>query len=179
MNRFRLVLPLTLVVLGVAFSLPGCGVFSGGGTAAARSLKEDPKVAWLHCQISGRRDGACAWDNINQASEGRPARRSCYGNAPGGSVRLNPRMLRGMRRLTNKGYTFRVTALAGASHSRNSRHYSGLAFDIDTLNGQRISWSHPDWRRFLADCRKLGATETLGPGDRGHSTHLHVAWPRD
>lgn len=176
MKRLRLVLPLLVLAVGLALSLPGCGVFFGGGTAAARSLRDDVRVSWLRCQVSGRRDGACAWDNIQQAASGRAAWRSCYQNAPGGSVRLDGRMLRGMRRLLSRGYSFRVTSLAGASHGRQSLHYAGLAFDIDTLNGKRISRSHPEWREFLADCRELGATETMGPGDPGHATHLHVAW---
>lgn len=178
MKGMRLILPLLMVALGALVSLPGCGVLFGGGSAAARSLKDDARVSWLRCQVSGRRDGACAWDNIRQAASGRAARRSCYENAPGGTVRLDARMLRGMRRLVSRGYSFRVTSLAGASHGRKSLHYAGLAFDIDTLNGERISWGHPGWRAFLRECRDLGATETLGPGDPGHATHLHVAWPR-
>lgn len=144
----------------------------------ARWLKDDPAISWLHCQLSGARDGACALDNITQASVGHPVRRSCYGNAPGGAVRLDPRMLRAMRDLAKRGFTFRVTSLAGASHGHKSLHYSGLAFDVDTINGQRVSWGNPHWRSFVRRCRELGATETFGPGDPGHSSHVHVAWPR-
>jgi len=93
-------------------------------------------------------------------------------------VRLDPLMLRAIKILAKEGYRFRVTVLAGASHSSKSRHYAGLAFDVDHLNGFKISDSHPYWRRFLQRCRELGATETLGPGDAGHSRHVHAAWPR-
>ncbi|WP_327177138.1 hypothetical protein OG599_18890 [Streptomyces sp. NBC_01335] len=30
----------------------------------------------------------------------------------------------------------------------------------------------------MAACRKLGATEVLGPGDAGHARHVHCARPR-
>jgi hypothetical protein len=26
-------------------------------------------------------------------------------------------------------------------------------------------------------CHALGATQVLGPGDPGHATHVHCAWP--
>jgi len=105
-------------------------------------------------------------------------KRSSYGTAPGGYVRLDPRMLRAMQTLAKEGYTFRVTSMAGASHSRTSRHYAGLAFDIDLINGCKVGSSSPHWRTVLKRCREMGATETLGPGDKGHSTHIHAAWPR-
>jgi hypothetical protein len=54
-----------------------------------------------------------------------------------------------------------------------------LAFDIDRLDGREISIAHPACRAFMKRCRELGATEVLGPGSRGHSTHIHVAWPRE
>jgi len=87
-------------------------------------------------------------------------------------------MLRALYVLVQGGYSFRITEFAGGSHSSRSRHYAGIAFDIDTLNGRPVSAGHPDYRRFMRRCRELGATEVLGPGSRGHSTHLHVAWPR-
>jgi len=65
-----------------------------------------------------------------------------------------------------------------AAGNRTSRHYAGLAFDIDLINGRKVGKSNPYWRTVLKRCRELGATETLGPGDKGHSTHIHAAWPR-
>ena len=178
-------LPLLVILACGGLAFTGCGSSpisewrrTKQTTDVSRWLIHCGNITWLNCQVSGRRDGATAYDNIYQASQGDPARRSCYGRAPGGSVRLDPRMLRAMRDLAKRGYSFRVTALAGASHSRDSRHYVGVAFDVDTINGHRIAYGNPYWRKFLARCRKLGATETLGPGDRGHSTHLHAAWPR-
>lgn len=145
---------------------------------AAQWLQNCNRISWLPRQISGRRDGASALDNLNHAAAGYAVKRSSYGTAPGGYVGLNHRMLWAICDLASRGYTFRVIALAGGGHSRKSRHYDGLAFDVDTINGQRVSYGNPYWRGFLRRCRELGATETLGPGDRGHSTHIHAAWPK-
>ncbi len=146
--------------------------------STAQWLKTSAKITWLRRQVSGRYDGASAWDNIQATSAGIRAKRSYYGNAPGGSVTLDARMLTAMKILAREGYSFRVTSVAGGSHSRTSRHYAGIAFDVDMINGRKVGYGNPYWRQFLRRCRQLGATETLGPGDKGHSTHIHAAWPR-
>lgn len=188
MKRFIIILP--LLVLAVSLGFVGCAGSSPAGSTGgffflpgdSRSvavwLKHCPNINWLPRQVSGRYDGASAQDNINQAALGLPAKRSSYGTAPGGFVRLDHRMLHALRVLAKEGYRFRVTAIAGASHSRKSLHYDGVAFDVDHLNGMKIGYGHPHWRKFLHRCRQLGATETFGPGDPGHSSHIHAAWSR-
>lgn len=136
------------------------------------------RVDLLPVLPSGVVDGADARSNILDTSAGRDARRSSYGNAPGGSVPLSITMLEGMLDLASR-YSFRITTIAGGSHSRRSRHYLGVGFDIDTLDGRRLDRNHPTFRAFMRDARRLGATEVLGPGDRAHNTHIHVAWPRN
>ena len=142
----------------------------------ASELLSHPRVDALDFQISGRRDAATAQDNLEQASRGMMARRSHYGRAPGGWTHLDVRMLRALLTLANEGYSFRLTSIAGGSHSSKSRHYSGLAFDVDRVNGHRVHSRHPSARRFIARCQQLGATQVFGPGTRGHSSHLHIAW---
>ena len=132
----------------------------------------------LPTNVSGVDDGADALSNVRDTAAGALAKRSSYGNAPGGHVRLSNALLSGLVDL-NQDYTFRVTSLAGGSHSRRSRHYLGVALDVDTINGQRVNRNHPDYRAFMARARELGATEVLGPGHRGHDTHIHIAWPRN
>ena len=145
---------------------------------ALRILKH-PKIILRRNQVSGRSDGASSYDNIRQVSQGYSAKRSSYQNAKGGYTQLDIRMLKAMLYLADvKGYSFHVSSIAGGSHSRNSRHNSGLAFDVNYLNGVKVNSSNPYFRRFMRDCRSLGATEVLGPGYRGHSGHVHVAWPR-
>ncbi|MFT6861576.1 MAG: hypothetical protein ACJAVK_000128 [Akkermansiaceae bacterium] len=186
MQHFVLVLPVIAILGCFGFGFSSCGsaapsefIVNQNTSNIARWLKNCTQISWLPRQVSGRYDGASALDNINQVAAGQAAKRSSYGTAPGGSVRLNSRMLRAMRDLVKRGYTFRVTAIAGASHSPKSSHYVGVAFDVDTINGERVGYGNPYCRRFLQRCRELGATEIMGPGDRGHATHLHVAWPRE
>lgn len=144
----------------------------------AAELLSHHRVVCLDYHVSGRRDNATAQDNLEQTANGGAARRSYYGRAPGGWTMLDIRMLRALVQLTNEGYSFRITELAGGSHSSRSRHYNGVAFDIDKLNGVKVRYGHPSYHRFMKRCRELGATETFGPGTRGHSSHIHVAWPR-
>ncbi|MEO0415227.1 MAG: hypothetical protein AAF226_09780 [Verrucomicrobiota bacterium] len=147
-------------------------------TETAKWLKDCPNITWLPKQVSGRVDGATALDNIRQAAAGNAVKMSYYGNAPGGYVRLDLRMLRAMKKLVEEGYSFRVTSLAGASHSWNSLHYQGLAFDVDKINGVKVAYGKPYYWQFMMRCRELGATETFGPGTKGHSSHVHIAWPK-
>lgn len=145
----------------------------------AQQILRHKNIDLMRKQVSGRRDGASSWDNIYGASRGYAAKRSSYGRAPGGYVRLKASMLRGMLRYAEAGYRFRVTSIAGGSHSRRSRHYAGVAFDVDKINGVRVRHRGcPHWR-FRKTARRYGATEIKGPGNRGHTGHVHVAWPRE
>lgn len=143
---------------------------------AARILANN-RISLATTHVSGVSDDANARENMRDTSEGRPASRSSYGNAPGGTVLLNLRLLRGIQTLLDE-YTLSVSELAGGSHSPNSRHYAEVAVDLTVINGRHVSANHPDVPRIKARCRELGATEVLGPGDAGHSDHVHAAWPR-
>ena len=143
----------------------------------ARAILKHPRITFLRKQVSGRSDGASAYHNLLGAARGQASKRSSYGNAPGGWKQLDVRMLYGMLRLAESGYSFRVTSIAGGSHSKRSRHYRGTAFDVDTINGVRVGRRGCPYRRFMKRARIYGATEVLGPGSRGHSTHVHAAWP--
>jgi hypothetical protein len=136
------------------------------------------QIDLLPVQVSGRNDGADARSNIADTALGRAAKRSSYGNAPGGRVSLTLSLLEGLESLSDD-FNFRVTALVGGSHSSRSRHYLGVGLDVDTIDGQRVNKDHPRFQEFMAKARALGATEVLGPGSRGHDTHLHIAWPRN
>lgn len=145
----------------------------------ARRVLNHPKITLLRQQVSGRVDGASSYHNIASVAKGYSAKRSSYGTAPGGYTKLLNKMLSTMLYLADtKGYSYRVTSIAGGSHSRTSRHYAGIAFDVDKINGRKVNSSNPYFRSFMSAGRSMGATEVLGPGDRAHSTHLHLAWPR-
>jgi hypothetical protein len=149
-----------------------------GRTAAelANSILSSPNIKLATAHVSGISDDATARQNIVDTAAGQPARRSSYNTAPGGTVRLDPSMLGGLLSLAEV-YSFHVSELCGGEHSRTSRHYRGVAADINVIDGRPVSASHPEQNAFRARCHDLGATEVLGPGDAGHSTHIHSGWP--
>ena len=155
---------------------PGSSAAISVRKALASSLLDDLKVGLANFHVSGRHDSATAIDNIRHAAAGRRSHRSRYQRAPGGAVYLDTRMLRTLKILAREGYSFRVTELAGGSHSPKSGHYGGTAFDVDYINGIKVGWGNPYFRRFMKRCRQLGARETRGPGDSGHRSHVHVEW---
>ena len=75
-------------------------------------------------------------------------------------------------------YVLSISEIAGGSHSANSRHYAGVAIDITFVGSKPVTASPPDVAEFMQRCRDLGCTEVLGPGDPGHSTHVHAALAR-
>jgi hypothetical protein len=181
----RLVSSLLVAAVLAASLLGPASAFAAQADAAAASstraqlagtILRSTRITLATVHSSGVVDRANAHQEIVDTSKGLRARRSCYGTAPCGSVFLDVSMLRGMLALRNS-YTFRVSEIAGGSHSATSRHYLGKAFDLDILNGQGVSASNPHFRSFMQRCRALGAIEVLGPGDPDHATHIHCAWP--
>lgn len=145
----------------------------------AKKVLNHPKITLLRKQVSGRVDGASSYHNIASTARGYSAKRSSYGTAPGGYIKLRKQMLQAMLYLADtKGYSYRVTSIAGGSHSRTSRHYAGIAFDVDMINGRKVGYSNPYYKAFMRSGRAKGATEVLGPGNKAHSRHVHLAWPR-
>jgi peptidoglycan hydrolase-like protein with peptidoglycan-binding domain len=145
----------------------------------AQQILNHPQITlWAYSPTdSSSSDGADALSNIRDTAAGRAAKRSSYGNAPGGSVYLDTRMLDGLLKLA-RVYRLQITSIAGGSHSSTSRHYAGIAFDINYINGVHVTSSNPYYQALMQLCRTLGATEVLGPGYPGHDTHVHCAWPR-
>lgn len=144
---------------------------------AKKILANPSRFKLANYHISGVKDSATALRNMRDTAAGRSARRSRYGKAPGGSCSLKNNMLRGMIALS-KEYRVSISEIAGGSHSRKSRHYQGVSYDVTHINGRKVSWNNPYYRAYMRKARKLGATEVLGPGNKGHSGHLHIAWPR-
>lgn len=185
-RNWSLFLPLAvglLVAVVVGCSSSGkkgkrSSIFKSSRQSYAVALLANPNVQFANYHVSGKRDNATALDNLKQTAAGVPAARSSYGRAPGGYTQLSTDMLRAMKVLSDQGYRFHITSIAGSSHSSRSRHYLGVAFDVNTINGVSVRHGSAHWREFIRKCEAMGATETLGPGDPAHSTHIHVAWPR-
>jgi len=143
----------------------------------AAAILANPRITLATAHTETPLDDATPKQNIADTAAGGPAHRSKIGTAPGGTVVLDRRMLQGLLKLSET-FTLSVSEFCGGQHSANSRHYAGLGFDTTTINGQRVSESHPDVDAFKAQCEQLGATEVLGPGDPHHDSHVHAAWPR-
>ncbi len=147
---------------------PAGGVVpSGDAKALAGALiTKLGENCFLHNHVSGlgAGDGATAWDNVRDTSQGLPAKRSSYNGAPGSSVSLDPKMLEGLLRVANSGYPVcPITEFAGGQHVAGSYHYSGKGFDLDQVT--------PQANAALDICRSLGAREAIN-----HGTSLHCAW---
>ncbi len=148
-----------------------------GRSLQAYGIQTSSAITLATTHPSGVVDSANADDNIQDVVEGTDVDRSSYGTAPGGQVELSDEILDALETLGSE-FSFTVSELAGASHSATSLHYSGVAMDISELDGRYVSSRNPSVSRFMARCRQLGAVEVLGPGNRGHDTHIHAAWPR-
>ena len=146
---------------------PGNIAPSGTAQQLARQLLDTAGAACFYATHVGGHapDGATARDNIVDTAAGRPAKRSSYGDAPGGTTPLDARMLQALVSIYSAGYTSMcpVTAIAGSEHSSDrSAHYTGKAFDLDhTTNATAI----------LAICRQAGAVSAVNEGN-----HLHCRW---
>jgi len=143
----------------------------------ANGVLNNANITLATGHVSGTADNANARQNIDDTSRGIDASRSSYGNAPGGTVKLDIQLLTSILKLAET-FSFSISELAGGSHSAGSRHYDGVTVDVNVINGQHVGAGHPDLANFKQACRDLGATEVLGPGNPGHATHVHCAWPR-
>lgn len=154
----------------------GSGGGGGGGSRAAmaKDILNDGGITLLHfCGPSY----ASPKSNIKDTANGGKA--SAGGGHVGAKkVYLSKNMLSWMRSY-GKSNSYRVTTIVGCSHSSNSKHYRGLAVDIDFANGKKINMTSSGLataRKVMSSCRAAGATEVLGAGDAGHKTHVHCGW---
>jgi len=149
---------------------------TGDAVALAKQLLNTSGVTFARAHSETQHSGSTAYANIVDMAAGKGALTSPQSHVGAKRVQLDPRMLRGLLTLRNSyGYRMNISEFVGGVHSKNSRHYRGLAFDVNEINGIHVGSGAPH-SAFMAACRKLGATEVLGPGDKGHSTHVHCAW---
>ncbi|WP_189279378.1 peptidoglycan-binding domain-containing protein [Streptomyces atratus] len=155
------------------------GTPSGGNRAAlAKQILAQKQIALATVHPGGKHAGSTARQNIIDTANGKGALTSPWGDKPNRRVALDPRMLNGLLKLrTQYGYRLSVSEIVGGDHSGNSRHYAGIAFDITHINGRHVGSGAPH-KQLMAACKKLGAQEVLGPGDAGHSRHVHCGWSR-
>lgn len=70
----------------------------------------------------------------------------------------------------------RITSTTGDKHVKNSYHYRNQAVDFVPAGGMS-SMTKADVRRIF-ESRGIEIVELLGPGDKNHSNHFHVAWTK-
>ncbi|MFC9885421.1 hypothetical protein ACFVJW_38270 [Streptomyces libani] len=146
--------------------------------ALAKQILGTKGIAPATAHAGGRHAASTARQNLVDTAHGKGALTSPWGDRPHRRVALDTRMLNGMLKLrTQYGYRIAVSEIVGGDHSSRSRHYAGIAFDINYINGRHVGSGAPH-RNLMAACKKLGATEVLGPGNAGHATHVHCGWPR-
>ncbi|MBF7092865.1 hypothetical protein IUY40_15120 [Flavobacterium sp. ALJ2] len=147
----------------------------------AEKIIKGGRVTFANSHVSGIIDKAMALDNINDTSLGFDAKRSSYQNAPGGTVEILCEILYILYELS-KVYKLNISEIAGASHSKNSYHYKGVAIDINIIDGVHLgSKDKPSFsEKFHAEFRnkvlKLGATLVLDPYNEKtyHYNHIHI-----
>ncbi|XP_072023002.1 uncharacterized protein [Amphiura filiformis] len=126
----------------------------------------------------GNNDGADATSNIADMCNGKKSKRSSYDcvisgvtvPTPGGWVCIQAKVLDYLIALANDGHDILVNTITGACHSKTSKHYSGLAVDI-----QKES-SASNYQAWMTKCTSMGGT-AYGPGDAGHANHVHCHFP--
>lgn len=153
---------------------------SGGTTRAqlAQSILKHPKIKLL---AQGDTQGASPLNTLKRTSQGLKVRRGCHNDANCGGqkiyIYLQESMLRGILKMANQSpYQFQINSTSGGRHSKKSRHYRGLAIDINMIDGKRVRNNPKFSRKFMEYCRKAGSDEVLGPGDKGHHHHIHCGW---
>jgi hypothetical protein len=143
----------------------------------AAAILHNHRITLADAHESGVQDAATALDDIRDIAAGRPAHRSAYQNAPGGSTRVNLDLLRAIRAIGLR-LTVTVSEIAGGSHAIDSGHYQGRAVDVTVVNGRSIAGGGT-YGVIAANCRANGATKVFDPAhdpDGGHGNHVHCEW---
>ncbi|MFD9051743.1 hypothetical protein [Streptomyces zaomyceticus] len=149
---------------------------AGSSAALARQLltKRGITYATKHSETVDPR--STAYRNIHDMAKGIGAATSANSHVGYKRVQLDPRMLKALITLHDRyGYKLKISEFVGGVHGKNSRHYRGLSFDANFINGIHVGSGAPH-KKVMKLCTTLGATEVRGPGDPNHNTHIHCAW---
>ena len=154
----------------------GTGIPAGNAVALAKQVLKTPGITFARAHSETRHNGSTAYANIVDMAAGRGALTSPQSHVGATRVQLDPRMLRALLTLQDTyGYRLNISEFVGGVHSKKSRHYRGLSFDVNEINGKHVGSGAPH-RALMAACSQLGATEIIGPPSAGHRTHVHCAW---
>ena len=140
----------------------------------AKQILNNSKIVLAKAHPSGVRDNAFAYNNVLDTANGKAASRSSYGNAPGGSVYLDADLLKIILDLQAKYGTVYVSEICGASHSKNSLHYRGIAVDITNVGGSVSVQRGKDIYNYLTS-RGYSLKTVYSGTVREDSSHYHIA----
>jgi hypothetical protein len=143
----------------------------------ARDILADRSIVLEAVHSGGPTDRATPLEEMRSIAAGQAARRSSFGTAPGGSTRVDLRLLKALRRMGQLG-SVRVSEIAGGSHAGHSQHYLGKAIDINYVNGRHVG-SGSSYSMAVSACRAFGAARVFNPGYDpygGHGNHVHCDW---
>jgi hypothetical protein len=171
-------LALAAMAIGMALCVQSASA-QAGRQQLGIDIRDNPKITELTYHVSGISDPAStARQVILDTAACKAGTTSAYSDVGVTHPWIHTGALTCMKTLAvTYGYTYRVTEICGGDHSSGSYHYAGTAFDVDLINGVGVSSSNPYWTTFNQRCRNMGSIESLGPGDAGHDTHVHNAWP--
>jgi uncharacterized Zn-binding protein involved in type VI secretion len=153
----------------------------------AAQILHNPNITLARTHVAGHADdGATAYDNVKDVSEGKQAKRSSYkdpstGNTgKGGSTDVNVDTLETINDL-GKDQQISVSEIAGGVHGDESLHYSGNAADINEIDNKLVLSRGADSTvtELRQNALDNGASYTLGPGDdAAHKNHVHAQFPK-
>jgi hypothetical protein len=132
----------------------------------AEKIIKEKKITFssIHPYLSTN-DKANADDNIKDAAKGNKVYTSEYGDARGKQVSLSVGVLYVLHELSKK-YTFNVSEVTGGDHSSKSKHYDGMAMDINIINDKHvdyINYNEDFYTNFIKEVRKMGAVNVFHP----------------
>jgi peptidoglycan hydrolase-like protein with peptidoglycan-binding domain len=109
----------------------------------AQQILDDENITLYKMHVSGVEDGAQPYYQIKDTADGKAAKRSSYGTAPGGTVYLSINTLKAIILLSEKYDDIVISEIAGGSHSAGSWHYQESstknAVDVTEVNGKEVT----------------------------------------
>jgi RHS repeat-associated protein len=150
-----------------------------GNQEKAEYILNSPKIKLATSHESGINDDAFAKNNIQDIANGKLAQNSHYQNAPGKETALTSNMLDAIIKLSENS-TLSISEFAGASHSKGSKHYTGMAVDINYVNGIHVrDLTDEQVSDFRQQCLDAGAKVVFDPlhgakTPKDHKSHFHL-----
>ncbi len=133
-----------------------------GGSGAAAKLLNHKNVSFSYGTRDPKGDNRSgAYQNIVDAAAGKPGWTSKRSDVGATQVALSAKMLEGLLKAADAGYSIEINFILGGDHSSTSYHYRGKAVDLHTVG----SFS------------KLKAALGASGDSQNEGDHYHFSWP--